>query len=69
VHTASPVLITGESNHEDDIIKPAVEGTLAVLRAAHKHKVKRVIITASVASIIDMINTPKLINESHWANE
>lgn len=37
---------------ENELIRPAVEGTLAVVRAAHKHKVKRVVITSSVVSIM-----------------
>jgi len=29
-----------------------VEGTLAVVKAAHKYKVKRVVITSSIAAIM-----------------
>jgi dihydroflavonol-4-reductase len=36
---------------ESVLIKPAVDGTLAVLRAAHKYKVKRVVLTSSIAAI------------------
>ena len=50
VHTASPFPIAKPKN-EDVLIKPAVEGTMAVMRASHKHKVKRVVITSSVAAI------------------
>ena len=50
VHTASPFPIT-TPRHENDLIKPAVEGTMAVLRAAHKHRVKRVVITSSCVAI------------------
>jgi dihydroflavonol-4-reductase len=50
VHTASPFPIANPKN-EDVLIKPAVEGTLAVMRAALKNKVKRVVITSSVAAI------------------
>jgi nucleoside-diphosphate-sugar epimerase len=50
VHTASPYPIA-KPKHEDLLIKPAVEGTMAVMRAAHKHKVKRVVITSSVVAI------------------
>ncbi len=51
VHTASPFPSSNPKN-EDDVIKPAVEGTLAVMRAAHKNGVKRVVITSSVGSIM-----------------
>ena len=50
VHTASPLPIQVPED-EQVVIKPAVEGTLAVLRAAHKHKVKRVVITSSGLTI------------------
>jgi nucleoside-diphosphate-sugar epimerase len=50
VHTASPFpLVTPRD--EQELIKPAVEGTLSVLRACHTHKVKRVVITSSIAAI------------------
>ena len=50
VHTASPFPIESPSN-EDLLIKPAVEGTLAVMKAAKLNKVKKVVITSSVAAI------------------
>lgn len=51
VHTASPFPIENP-RHEDELIKPAVEGTLAIMKAARANKVKRVVITSSVASIM-----------------
>lgn len=51
VHTASP-FPPKEPKDENEIIKPAVEGTLAVLRAAHKHGVKRVVITSSCSAVM-----------------
>jgi len=51
VHTASPFPAANPKN-EDELIKPAVEGTLAALRGAQKHGAKRVVITSSVASIM-----------------
>ncbi len=50
VHTASPFPLVPPKD-ENDLIKPAVEGTLAVVKAAHKYKVKRVVITSSCAAI------------------
>ena len=49
VHTASPVVF--KVKNEDDLIKPAVEGTLAIMKAARLNKVKRVVVTSSVAAI------------------
>lgn len=51
IHTASPCPIEDPKN-EDVLIRPAVEGTLAVVHAAQKHHVKRVVITSSVAAIM-----------------
>lgn len=53
------------------MIRTAVEGTLNVLRAALKYKVKRVVITSSTAVIIDRAsNVPRIdINEDEWADE
>jgi dihydroflavonol-4-reductase len=50
VHTASPFPLTPPKN-EDELIKPAVEGTLAALKGAEKFGVKRVVITSSLAAV------------------
>ena len=50
VHTASPFPIEKPSD-ENVLIKPAVEGTLAVMKAARLNKVKRVVVTSSIAAI------------------
>ena len=52
VHTASP-FPEAIPKDENVLIKPAVEGTLTVMRAALKNKVKRVVITSSVAAIME----------------
>lgn len=49
-HVASPFPITMPKN-EDELIKPAVDGTMRVLRAASTAGVKRVILTSSTAAI------------------
>ena len=51
IHTASPFPIE-EPKDENVLIRPAVEGTLAAVKAAHKYKVKRIVITSSVAAIM-----------------
>ena len=50
LHVASP-FVTSEPKNENDLIKPAVEGTLRALKAAKKAGVKRVILTSSTASM------------------
>lgn len=67
VHTASPVVITQPKNH-DDIVKPAVEGTLRALKAAHVAGVKRVVMTSSIASIMhhNEIGDRSMLDERDW---
>eukprot|EP00352_Strombidinopsis_acuminata_P008389 CAMPEP_0176360066 /NCGR_PEP_ID=MMETSP0126-20121128/16850_1 /TAXON_ID=141414 ORGANISM="Strombidinopsis acuminatum, Strain SPMC142" /NCGR_SAMPLE_ID=MMETSP0126 /ASSEMBLY_ACC=CAM_ASM_000229 /LENGTH=94 /DNA_ID=CAMNT_0017715199 /DNA_START=164 /DNA_END=448 /DNA_ORIENTATION=+ len=62
VHTASPFPLV-EPKDENELIKPAVDGTMAVMEAARKHKVKRVVITSSVASIFDSENMKEKFDE------
>ena len=49
-HIASPFVMM-KPKDEDDLIKPAVNGTLAAMKACRASKVKRIVITSSVASI------------------
>jgi nucleoside-diphosphate-sugar epimerase len=50
MHVASP-LPAGVPKHEDELIVPAREGTLRVLRAARDAGVKRVVLTSSFAAV------------------
>jgi len=50
LHVASPIN-SSVPKHENDIIVPAREGTLRVLRAAKAANVKRVVITSSFAAV------------------
>ncbi len=51
LHVASPFPM-GLTDHEDDLIIPAREGTLRVLRASAGNGVKRVVLTSSVVAIM-----------------
>tara|TARA_B100000965_G_scaffold359293_2_gene339256 strand:- start:17105 stop:18118 length:1014 start_codon:yes stop_codon:yes gene_type:complete len=50
LHIASPCCIE-EPKNEKEIIEPAKEGTLRALKAAHKSKVKKVVLTSSMGAI------------------
>jgi dihydroflavonol-4-reductase len=66
LHVASPFPLY-EPKHEDELIIPAVKGTLRVLRAAHKAKVKRVVQVSSVAAISSGHNGEnKTFTEDDW---
>lgn len=66
VHTASP-FPAGVPRHEDELIRPAVDGTLRVLRAAAEHGVQRVVITSSIAAVQGG-NHGRLLTEADWSD-
>lgn len=58
--------------HENDLIIPAKSGTLNILNAATKNKVKRVVMVSSLAAVVygkkkNELN--KVFNESDWTDE
>jgi hypothetical protein len=68
LHVASP-LPPNVPKHEDELIVPAREGTLRVLRASREGGVKRMVLTSSFAAIgygHAPLKTP--FNETNWTN-
>jgi dihydroflavonol-4-reductase len=67
LHVASPIPPTVPKDPEE-IIGPARDGTLRVLRAAHAAGVKRVVQTSSTAAITYGIDNPndKVFTEKDW---
>ena len=71
MHTASPY--TFAFKDPDEIIKPAVDGTLAVVKACKAHTVQRCVITSSIAACMfgyksDDPDRPadSTFTEAHW---
>ncbi len=64
VHTASPFPIA-QPKDEQELIRPAVHGTLRALRAAHAAGVKRVVLTSSTVAVINSAKSGKQ-NEDDW---
>jgi dihydroflavonol-4-reductase len=50
IHSASPFPIASPKD-ENELVRPAVDGTLRALKAAHAAGVKRIVLTSSVAAI------------------
>jgi nucleoside-diphosphate-sugar epimerase len=50
LHVASPTLTQAPRN-DDEMVRPAVDGTVRVLRAAHRAGVRRVVMTSAVGAI------------------
>jgi nucleoside-diphosphate-sugar epimerase len=68
LHVASP-FPPGAPRHEDEIIVPAREGALRVLRAARDAKVKRVVLTSSFAAIgYGHEPTSRPFDENDWTD-
>ena len=69
MHTASPFSID-KVKDENVLIRPAVDGTLRALRAAHAAGVKRVILTSSVAAIqgVELEQGATDYDETNWTD-
>ena len=65
IHVASPFTLTPPED-EQELIKPAMEGTLNVLNAAFLNKVERVVVTSSVAAVSGVFKENRLYTESDW---
>jgi len=66
LHVASPFVIA-EPKDENEMIKPAVEGTLRALNAAKKAGVKKVVLTSSTVAMAGDKKKNHLTQES-WTN-
>jgi nucleoside-diphosphate-sugar epimerase len=68
LHVASP-LPPNLPRHEDEVIVPAREGTLRVLRAARGAGVQRVVVTSSFAAVgYGVEPRPDPFNENDWTD-
>lgn len=68
LHVASPLFLRLPKN-DDELIVPAVQGTLRVLKAAREAKVKRVVLTSSFAAVGYSHKDPDtLITEESWTD-
>ena len=68
LHVASPFPLEDPAN-EDELVRPAVEGTLRVLHAAAASgTVKRVVLTSSVAAVRPARPGGETLTEDDWAD-
>lgn len=66
LHTASPYIVNVKDSQKE-LVDPAVNGTLNVLKAcANTDSVKRIVITSSLAAITDEPHSDKVFSESDW---
>lgn len=67
LHVASPVP-RSRPKTTAEVVMPAVEGALRVLRAAARHGVERVVLTSSTASVFSGQPRDRVLDEKTWAN-
>ncbi|AYB35075.1 SDR family oxidoreductase [Chryseolinea soli] len=68
LHVASPIFLRAPK-HEDEMIRPAMEGTLRVLKAARDAGVKRVVMTSNFGAVgYSHTDTTKIITEECWTD-
>ena len=69
LHVASPLPAAPTANDEE-LIRPAVDGTLRVLRAAEAAGVSRVVMTSSIAAVVynEKAERGEPLNEDDWSN-
>ena len=65
IHVASPFPLEDPKN-EDEVIKPAVEGTTGILEAVKGTQIKRVVITSSIVAIVDYTMGNIEVDETSW---
>lgn len=72
MHTASPFLLTGFTDAQEALVRPALEGTRNVLDSVNRtESVRRVVLTSSVVAIYgdnrDMRDVPGgVFTDEHW---
>ncbi|KAE9388120.1 NAD(P)-binding protein [Gymnopus androsaceus JB14] len=57
IHSASPFVFE-VNDHKKDLLDPAIEGTLSVLRAAQTAGIRRIVLTSSIGALL---NKPELL--------
>lgn len=67
LHVASPFPSTPPKD-ENEIIGPARDGALRVLRAAKRAGVERVVMTSSLAAVLYGVDRDRTFTEADWSN-
>jgi len=67
LHVASP-FVTSQPKDENELIKPAVEGSQRALKAAKKAGIKRLVLTSSMVAMLGDANGSINVNQDSWTN-
>ena len=63
MHVADPVIMERD---EKEIVELAVKGATAVMNSAIKHKIKAVIMTSGITTVINYEAKDKVLNKEDW---
>ena len=66
LHVASPISV--QAHDEDFFVKPAVAGVKRAFKFAKKHNIKKVVLTSSVAAIIETNEDKEYFDETDWSD-
>ncbi|KAK0588380.1 hypothetical protein LWI29_000285 [Acer saccharum] len=69
-HVASPCSLDDPKDPEKELLLPAVQGTINVLEAAKKLKVRRVVLTSSISAMVPNPgwSKDKVFDETSWTD-
>lgn len=70
-HVASPCTLEDPRDPQEELLRPAVEGTLNVLEASRIAGARRVVVTSSISSLVPNPGWPhheKPVDESSWTD-
>lgn len=67
MHVASP-FVSKIPKDDNELIRPAVEGTKRALEAAHKAGISRVVLTSSMVAMLGDVKGDKHISQQSWTN-
>jgi dihydroflavonol-4-reductase len=67
IHTASPFPISSPKN-ADDVVRPAVDGTLRALRAAQAAGIANVVLTSSSVAVTETSDHRDIYDETCWTD-
>lgn len=67
IHSASPFHFRSK-DHKKEMLEPAINGTVGILKAIKQHAplVKRVVITSSIAAVMNPFSPPARYTEEDW---
>ncbi|KAH7576081.1 hypothetical protein JRO89_XS02G0287600 [Xanthoceras sorbifolium] len=69
-HVASPCSLDDPQDSEKELLLPAIQGTINVLEAAKKFKVRRVVLTSSISAMVPnpSWSNDKVFDETSWTD-